>query len=139
MRKLFGLRRDQSGAAAIEMAIAVPVLTVFLWGIFQIGIACEAIAGMQHGLGEGARLATLCLNPTPAGTCTLPTHDAIKQKINDKVFGTGMGTFAVAEPVDGTGFMDLSVTFTMPMNFLFFTGPTINLTQSKRVYVANLS
>jgi Flp pilus assembly protein TadG len=139
MRKLLALRRDQGGAAAIEMAIAVPVLTMFLWGIFQIGVACEAIAGMEHGLGEGARYATLCLNPTSTGTCTIPTHTQITQRINDKVFGTGIGTFTVADPVDGTGYMDLSVTFSMPMNFLFFTGPTISLTQSKRVYVANLS
>jgi Flp pilus assembly pilin Flp len=139
MRKLLKLRRNEQGAAAIEMAIAVPVLTLFLWGIFEIGVACEAIAGMQHGLGEGARLATLCLTPTSTGTCTVPTDDAIKQKINDKVFGTGLGTFTVADPVTGTGYKDLSVTFTMPMDFLFFQGPSINLTQTKRVYLATYS
>jgi hypothetical protein len=139
MRKRLPVGTDERGAAVIEMAIALPVLVMFLWGIFQIGIAGEAIAGMQHGLGEGARLATLCLSPTATGTCTIPTDDAIKQRINDKVFGTGVGTFTVADPVTGTGYKDLSVTFSMPMSFLFFNGPTINLTRSKRVYIANLS
>ncbi len=32
--------------------------------------------------------------------------------------------------------MELTATFTMPTNFLFFNGPNINLSQTKRVYVA---
>ena len=39
--------------------------------------------------------------------------------------------------LDFTGGVSVEVTFSMPMNFLFFTGPTINLTQTKRVYLAN--
>lgn len=142
MKKLVQIRRNEEGAAAIEMAIAVPVLVMFLWGIFQIGVASEAIAGMQHGLGEGARYATLCLNPTPSGTevvCTIPTDDQIKTVINNKVFGTGIGTFNPPTITSGTGYKDLSVTFSMPMSFLFFNGPTISLTQTKRVYLANYS
>ncbi len=77
--------------------------------------------------------------PTADGTCTIPSDAIIKQRISDKVFGTGIGTFTVADPVTGTGYKDLSVTFSMPMSFLFFNGPTITLTRSKRVYIANLS
>jgi TadE-like protein len=142
MRKLIALRKNDSGAAAIEMAIAVPVLVSFLWGIFEIGVASEAIAGMQHGLGEGARYATLCLTPSSSGTCTIPTNDQISTVINNKVFGTGIGTFSTPSVTDGpsgSGYKDLSVTFSMPMNFLFFMGPTITLTQTKRVYLANYS
>lgn len=128
MTQLFRrLASDERGAAAIEMAIAVPVLTLFLWGIFQVGIAFQASAGMQHALGEGARYATIW--PTP-------TNNQIKTRISDKVFGAGVGTFTVADPVNGSDYKDLSVTFTMPTNFLFFSGPNINLTRTKRVYVA---
>ncbi|HYC65278.1 MAG TPA: TadE/TadG family type IV pilus assembly protein [Reyranellaceae bacterium] len=140
MSKLFSLRRDERGAAAIEMAIAVPVLTLFLWGIFQIGIAFQANAGMQHALGEGARLATLCINPTPANGCDAPTNDQISTRISQKVFGTHVGSFSTPSVTDGptgTNYKDLSVTFTMPMDFLFFQGPSINLTRTKRVYVAH--
>lgn len=133
---LFSLRKNERGAAAVEMAIVVPVLVVMLWGIFQIGIVFQANAGMQHALGEGARLATICQNPTAAGVCTVASNDAIKTRINQKVFGTGIGTFTVADPVTGTDYRDLSVTFTMPTDFLLFQGPNINLTRTKRVYVA---
>ena len=136
--------RRQLGArgrlvAAIEMAIAVPVLTLLLWGIFQIGIAFQASAGMQHALGEGARMATICI-PTSGGACGVPTNDAIKNKISAKVFGTGVGTFGTPSVTDGpanSGYKDLSVTFTMPMNFLFFNGPNVSLTRTKRVYIAS--
>jgi hypothetical protein len=139
MKKLIALRGNERGVAAIEMAIALPVLVVMLWGIFQIGIASQAIAGMQHGLGEGARLATLCVSPTTNGVCSSPTDDAIKQRVRDKAFGVGIGTFSdptVTTPTDCANCRDLSVTFSMPMNFLLFQGPTINLTQSKRIYLA---
>ena len=96
---------------------------------------------MQHGLGEGARLATLCIKDSTTGTCDAPTDDAIKQRVQDKVFGVGVGTFSTPSlttpaTTDCVNCRDLSVTFSMPMDFLFFQGPTINLTQSKRIYLA---
>ena len=139
MIKLSALHRDERGAAIIEMAIAMPTLILFLWGIFQVGVAFQAKAGMQHALGEGARLATLCYNPTPADGCDVPTNDAIEAKINDRVFGTKVGTFSsptVTDGPSGENYKDLSVTFTMTPNFLFFDGPQIDLTETKRVYVA---
>ncbi len=141
MTKFRSMLGNQAGAAAIEFALAVPVLVVMIYGIFQIGVAFQASAGMQHALGEGARLATICQNPTAAGVCSVATDAEIKAKINAKVFGTGVGTFSdptVTTPVstDCTSCRQLSVTFSMPTSFLLFPGPTINLTRSKRVYVA---
>ena len=138
------LLRDNRGAAAIEMAFALPILVLLIYGIFQVGVAFQASAGMQHALGEGARMATLFPEPS---------NDEVKARIQSKVFGVGVGTFS--EPTvteqctssSGTGpgtcpsgttssYKDLSVTFTMTPNFVFFTGPTINLTRTKRVYTA---
>ena len=137
MRAHLSIFRNERGAAAIEMAITVPVLVLMLWGIFQIGIAFQASAGMQHALGEGARLATICRNPTAAGVCSTAANDEIEAVIGAKAFGTGIGTFTVADIVDGSDYKDLSVTFTMPTDFLFFRGPQVNLTRTKRVYVAS--
>ena len=55
MKLLTLLRRDQDGAAAVEMALALPVLVSMIYGIFQVGLLYQANAGMQHALGEGAR------------------------------------------------------------------------------------
>lgn len=127
------LKRNESGAAAIEMAIALPVLVAMIYGLFQVGLLYQANAGMQHALGEGARYATLCI--TSGSTCTAPTDTQIKTRISSKLFGKGDGTFTVNDPVPGTGYRDLSVRYSKKMNFLFFNGPTITLNRSKRAYV----
>lgn len=127
MKKVAAIIRNQRGAAAIEFAIAVPVLVLFIYGIFRIGLLFQANAGMQHALGEGARYATIY--PTP-------TNTQIQAKVNARLFGNGYGTFTVAAPVDGAGFKTLTVTYTTPMDFLLVPGPTVTLSRSKKVYVA---
>jgi len=125
------LRRCQRGAAAIEFAIAVPILIVFIYGIFQVGLLYEANAGMQHALGEGARQASLYDSST---TDHVPTDTSIKAKMNAKLFGTNDGTFTVSDPVNGTGYKTLTISYTRQMNFLFMPGPNVTLTRSKKVY-----
>lgn len=126
MTKLRKIGRDEGGAAVVEMAIALPVLVTFIYGIFQLGVLFQANAGMQHALGEGARYATIWPTPTDAN---------IKSKISAEVFGTKNGTFTVATPVNNAdASKTLSVTYSMPTNFLFFPGPTVNITRSKKVY-----
>ncbi|MBA3730486.1 MAG: pilus assembly protein, partial [Sphingomonas sp.] len=66
MSRLTTLRRNERGAAAIEFAIAVPILILMIYGIFRLGLLFQANAGMQHALGEGARYATIY--PTPTNT-----------------------------------------------------------------------
>jgi len=134
------LRRDRRGAAAIEFAIALPVMLVMIYGIFQVGLIYQANAGMQHALGEGARLATLC---TPSGqTCTSPSDTEIAAKMNAKKFGGSIGTFGsptVTTPATSscTFCRDLSITYSVTPNFLFFSAPPVSITRSKRVYLAH--
>ena len=133
------LRSDEQGAAAIEMALSVPVLISMIYGIFTLGQVFEAQAGMQHALGEGARYGTLCLSMTSAG-CTLPTDTEISAKVNSKLFGTQSGTFdtpVVDSSTASSGYKTISVTYRQTMNFLFFTGPQVVLTRTKRVYLAS--
>lgn len=132
MTRISTLRRDKRGAAIVEFALSLPILVLMIWGIFQLGIIFQANAGMQHALGEGARYATIF--PTP-------TNTQITTRISDKVFGTKIGSFGtptITTPATSvcTNCRDLSVTFTMTPNFLFFNGPNISITRSKRVYLA---
>ena len=125
------IRTDQQGAAVIEMAIATPILILFIYGIFLVGQLFQASAGMQHALGEAARLATIY--PTPTDT-------DIKAKMSAKKFGTNSGTLGALVITDGgtpaVPYKDLSLTYTQPTDFLFFNGPNVSLTRTKRVYLA---
>lgn len=133
MKPLKLLKGDERGVAVIEIAIVLPVLIMFIYGIFQIGILYQANAGMQHALGEGARFATLCLSPDP---CENPTAAQVQARIQSSVFGTKPGTFSVPTPTTVNGVMTLTVNYSQPMNFLFLPGPTVNLSQIKVVYLA---
>jgi Flp pilus assembly protein TadG len=137
----FRLRSDEQGAAAIEMAFALPILIVMIWMFVQLAQVYRAVAGIQQGLGEGARYATLCLTPTATG-CTIPTGNQITNKINASVYGIGPGNFTVTQPtlqtdaVNGGRYYDLQVSYTQSTNLLLFPGPNINVSRSKRVWVA---
>lgn len=135
-RRLFS---DRSGVATIEMAFALPILIVMIWMFVQFAQIYRALAGIQQALGEGARYATLCLNPTNAG-CTAPTMDAVKTKMSDSVYGIGPGTFdpptVTSAQSGGATYYDLTVRYKQSTNVLLFAGPDVTVTRSKRVWVA---
>ncbi|MCY7399281.1 MAG: pilus assembly protein [Sphingomonas bacterium] len=125
------LRKDERGVATIEMALTLPILLTFIYGIFQVGVILAANAGMQHALGEGARYATLF--PTP-------TNQQIAERIEAKKFGAYVGLWTAATvnnpPSGTTGYRDLSIGYSVTPNFLFFNGPAIAWTRQKRVYLS---
>ena len=126
-RILRKLRSNSEGAAAIEFAVAVPVLTVMIWGMFQVGLIFQANAGMPHALGEAARYATIF--PTPSDT-------DLQTRITAKKFGLGNGTWGTPTIVTDTaaGTKTITVSYSQPTDFLLFAGPTVTMTKSKVVY-----
>jgi Flp pilus assembly protein TadG len=130
------LRQAQDGASAIEFAIAAPVLVMFIYGTFAFGQILEADAGMQHALGQGARYATLCLNPTSTG-CTVPTDTQITTKVTGALFGPASSTTPTITTDATNKTKTITLTYSQPMYFLFFTGPTVTFTRSKVVYYAS--
>ena len=132
MIRKWRLGRDSKGAAAIEMALALPILLELLWIVFQGGLIFRAMSGIQHALGEGARYATLYPQPT---------NTQIRTKIEDAVYGIGPGNFTISAPVagtaDGANYLDLQVSYTQETNLLLLPGPTITVSRSKRVWVSS--
>ena len=126
------LRRDERGAAVIETAFALPALIIMMWMLVQAGLVFRAMSGIQHGLGQGARMATLYPKPTDT---------AIQAAITAAVYGIGPGTFNIQTPVTGTAdgatYLDLKVTYTQPTDLLLLPGPTISVSRSKRVWIAS--
>lgn len=131
MKLIKRIKRDQSGAALIEMAFALPALIVLIWMIVQLGLVLRAMSGIQHALGEGARLATIW---------PVPDTDTIQDRMNDAVYGIGPGDFDIPAPVEGTAdgseYLDLEVTYVQETDLLLLPGPTISVSRSKRVWRA---
>lgn len=132
------IARNTRGATTVELAFVLPILILFIYGLFIIGTIFEANAGMQHALGEGARYATLY--PTP-------DNGAIATRMSSKVYATSNGTFTAAVSSGSvTGLCNaqttanhktLTVSYTMPVNFLFFTAPNLSISRCKTVYIAS--
>lgn len=139
MRLIRLLKTNDRGATTVEMAFALPVLIVMIWMFVQLAQMYRAMAGIQQALGEGARYATLCLNPAATG-CAAPTAANIKTQIEGSVYGVGPGTFSVTDPESGIAgtskYFDLTVNYTQPTSLLLLPGPTINVSRSKRVWIA---
>jgi Flp pilus assembly protein TadG len=142
VNRSFIIWANDRGSAALEFALAAPILISFIFGIAQFGMLFEASAGMQHALGETGRYATLCLNPTAAGVCSTPTDEQLRDKVTAKVYGTSNGTLgalvitAGPSQTSGNNYKTLSLTYSQPTNFVLFTGPTVSITRSKRVYLS---
>ena len=134
MKLLRKISQNQEGVAVIEMAFALPALIILLWMIVQLGLVFRAMSGIQHSLGEGARAATLW--PVPA-------TDTITDKMEAAVYGIGPGDFDIVPPVpgtaDGSNYLDLEVTYSQDTDLLIIPGPTITVSRSKRVWVAESS
>ncbi|HVM37748.1 MAG TPA: TadE/TadG family type IV pilus assembly protein [Sphingomicrobium sp.] len=133
MTRLIRLIRDARGTGAIEMAIVLPVLVSFIWGIFQLGLLFQASAGMQNGLLEAARYATL--HPTP-------TDPQIRDRVTAKTFGTYNGKLdplVIENFNDAAGvtkYKEFTLVYAQKLDVLFMSGPTVTLTRKKRVYLS---
>lgn len=136
MKRVNRLGRDQAGASSVELALALPILASLLYGTFTISQLFEAQAGLDHALGEGARYATLCLTPSSAGVCTVPTDAQISSVITGKLFGPAAGLTPGISTDATTKSKTITLTYTTTPDFLLFSGPTVTITRSRKVYYA---
>lgn len=129
MKTLARLRHDESGATMVELAFAFPIFIMLLWMVVQLGMVYRANSGIQHALGQGARLATLY--PTP-------DDSAIETNMSSAVYGIGPGEFTMSvTPNAAQRYKDLQVTYRQATSLLLFPGPQISITKRKRVWVAS--
>jgi Flp pilus assembly protein TadG len=129
IRKLF---RDESGSPAVEFAFAAPVLILLVIGIIQLGLLFSATAGMASGVNEGARYASIYPTPTDA---------QILDRINQKRFMVQTNYMQTPTLVHGTAngvpYIDITMRYSAPLNFVFFSTPAVTLKQTRRVYLSS--
>jgi Flp pilus assembly pilin Flp len=122
------LARQDRGAAAMEFALAAPVLFTMVVGLSQLGIMYSANTGVHHAVEEAARLAAVF--PTP-------TDDQIKQKIQSTKFMVqGVVTPKVERGVTSAGepYIDISLGYKVPLDLVFVSVDSVNVQHSRRVF-----
>jgi Flp pilus assembly protein TadG len=146
-QRLRHLRRDVRGLAAAEFAMLAPVFFALIIGITQVGILFEAQAGLRHAVQEGARYATIYI-PTTTGTSQRPTNQQIIDKINASKYGLSGGTVTGPTITSGTAtnttssgttytttYLDITMSYQVPLNFIFYSTSPITLTETRRAWV----
>lgn len=129
MQSQTDLIQNERGASAVEFAFAVPVLLVLIIGIIQLGILFMANAGLQQAVEEGARFATIYPNPNDS---------AIIARVNDKRFGLDAanvtGPAVTHGTSNGVSYVDVTMSYSAPLNFVFFETDPVTLSHTRRAY-----
>jgi hypothetical protein len=130
MKRLISLLRDRRGLSAVEFALVCPVLFGFIIGTAQLGILYFANAGLRNSIEEGARV---------AGVYPRPTDDVIKARMVTKRFGLKsayLGTPVITTGTDGgANFIQISLSYRVPLDFVVVSVKPITLTKTRRVYI----
>lgn len=125
------LRRDIRGIGAVEFALVAPVLVAFVIGVAQMGKLFFANADMKNALASGARVASIW--PVPQDT-------AILAAVNDRLArssGVSRATVSIERDTDDNGnqFVEISMRYQVPLDFIFFDAGPIALEDSRKVFI----
>ncbi|MDP8913238.1 MAG: pilus assembly protein [Pseudomonadota bacterium] len=127
MRRL--LRSDR-GMGAVEFGFVAPVICAFIVGVAQLGMLFFANAGLQSAVAEGARLATIYPRPT---------NQQIIARITDTRFGLDPAYITAPTvrdfQVNGRNYKEISMSYQVPLDFIFFQTSPLTLVGNRRVYV----
>jgi Flp pilus assembly protein TadG len=123
------LLTDCNGNAAIQFAFAGPIVILLLMGIFQLGMLGLARAGLAQGVEAGARYATIYPRPTDSEISTkILAHDygMVANGITDPTFVHGT--------TNGTAYVDITMRYTVTLNFGFYKTSALQLNYTRRAY-----
>jgi Flp pilus assembly protein TadG len=114
----------------VEFALSAGILMFLLVGMAQVGMLFMANAGLRHSVGEGARLSTIY----PA-----PSDSTIIAKVRATRFGVNSGNVTAGPTVthgteNGASYTQVSMTYSVPLNFIFFQIPGVTLTETRRAF-----
>lgn len=126
MRRLV---HDSRGSPSVDFALTLPALVLMTVGVMQLGIAFLANAGLRAGVEAAARYATVYPYPTDA---------QVQDKVGSSVFGietSKLSTPTIARGTsNGENYVDVTATYPVKFNFIFFTTPQFNLSYTRRAY-----
>lgn len=127
--RTFALVRDRDGIAAAEFAMMAPLVLLLLLLLVNLGLLFEAYNGVQHAVGEGARMATLYPRPT---------DNQITTAIQSAQFGLDPNLATAPTYSHGTSsgisYVDITLTYNAAVDFPLFNLPAVPLTYTKRAY-----
>jgi Flp pilus assembly protein TadG len=121
---------DQSGAAALELALVAPALIVCLFGAFNLGLAYYSGAAVRNAVQRASRV--LIASPdTPASTLQ---SSATAMLAN--VPAQNLTLTVASETVNGAAVKRVSWTYSYPLSIPFMSDRTLSFDSSLLVAAA---
>ena len=129
MRAGPSLRADRRGNSTVELAFTLPLILTAIIGILQLSTMFFANAGLKQAVESGARYATLY--PSPSDSQIIAKVHASRYGLDSaRITGPSIshGTS------NGVNYIDLSMSYAVPLNFVFFQAGSLTLSHSQRAY-----
>ena len=124
------LVRERRGASAVEFALISPILLGLMVGSMNLGIYYFAQQSVSNALEEAARQAPIYPRPTDAQLRTTFSNALLKTETTPPTLGIAPGTTS-----SGVQYIDLSVTYSVPINLIFVTPGTYPVSANRRVFL----
>jgi Flp pilus assembly protein TadG len=83
---MLGRTRNEDGAAAVEMALVLPILLLLVFGIIEFGFIFNRYISVTHAAREGVRHLALGVDPTEAELkAEGATGDIVSANVSDPI------------------------------------------------------
>ena len=115
--------KPQRGAAAVELALVLPILVVLLFGIIEFTRAYNARTTMTHAAREGARTLAVRKSTTEAQTAVANASTSLRQSDLQIATAPASGTCTPGQVVSVT--LNYHLGYSIPL----FRSGTWNLTE----------
>ena len=126
------LRSDDRGVTAIEFATVAPLMIGMMVGMTQMGVLFFANADLRNAVAAGARTASIF--PTPSDAVILDAVDDQVAGLRKKYLTAP--TIAKGTDAAGNPWIEISMAYKPPLNFVFFEMPAVTLREKRRVFTA---
>jgi Flp pilus assembly protein TadG len=146
------LLRNKDGVSATEFAMVAPLLFGLAIGTTQMGKLFFAHAGLRNLVSEGARFASVSPRPTDAAIKTrllaggfgLETSNLSQPTIT---YGRSLTTASSTTPLPALNtsagavqpeqidWAEITMTYTVQMDYVFWRPPATVLTETRRVFI----
>lgn len=146
------LVRNKEGVSAVEFAMIAPLLFGLAIGTTQMGKLFFAHAGLRNLVSEGARFASISPRPTDAlikaqlrqGGFGLVTSNISEPVIcygyslassSSEVAPPAINMAATTPPPALVEYADITVTYSVQLDYIFWTPPATVLTEKRRAFI----
>lgn len=130
--KLHKILRDIRGSAAVEFALAIPVLATLMIAVLQFGILMHTSGSIRHAAGEGLRFAKI--NPAA-------TDAQIISRTREAMAGIDQSGITALNfqrgTTNGAQFGRLTITYNAQPIVPFIPAQAVVLSETKQVYLQN--